>query len=330
MTKSILVSNSIEIDENLETNLRPKILEDYIGQHQLIENLKIFSRAARMRSQPLDHILFSGPPGLGKTTLAHVLAAELKSRIFVTSGPALEKKGDLAGLLTNLNNYDIIFIDEIHRLQKSIEENLYPAMEDFRFDIIVGEGARARSIGLEIKPFTLIGATTKTGLLSAPFRDRFGFSARLEFYNNEDLSKIIKRSAAIMNIDITPDAAIAIAKRSRGTPRIANRLLKRIRDFAQVVNVKIVDLTLALDSLSKLGIYDDGLDLVDKKILMFLVRNSKGSPVGIDTLSIITEESVSTIEDVYEPYLIRDGYLIRTSRGRVATLKAFKLFKDLK
>lgn len=330
MTKSILVSNSIEIDENLETNLRPKILEDYIGQHQLIENLKIFSRAARMRSQPLDHILFSGPPGLGKTTLAHVLAAELKSRIFVTSGPALEKKGDLAGLLTNLNNYDIIFIDEIHRLQKSIEENLYPAMEDFRFDIIVGEGARARSIGLEIKPFTLIGATTKTGLLSAPFRDRFGFSARLEFYNNEDLSKIIKRSAAIMNIDITPDAAIAIAKRSRGTPRIANRLLKRIRDFAQVVNVKIVDLTLALDSLSKLGIYDDGLDLVDKKILMFLVRNSKGSPVGIDTLSIITEESISTIEDVYEPYLIRDGYLIRTSRGRVATLKAFKLFKDLK
>lgn len=330
MTKSILVSNSIEIDENLETNLRPKILEDYIGQHQLIENLKIFSRAARMRSQPLDHILFSGPPGLGKTTLAHVLAAELKSRIFVTSGPALEKKGDLAGLLTNLNNYDIIFIDEIHRLQKSIEENLYPAMEDFRFDIIVGEGARAKSIGLEIKPFTLIGATTKTGLLSAPFRDRFGFSARLEFYNNEDLSKIIKRSAAIMNIDITPDAAIAIAKRSRGTPRIANRLLKRIRDFAQVVNVKIVDLTLALDSLSKLGIYDDGLDLVDKKILMFLVRNSKGSPVGIDTLSIITEESVSTIEDVYEPYLIRDGYLIRTSRGRVATLKAFKLFKDLK
>lgn len=328
MTKSILISSSVEIDENFEKNLRPKSFEEYVGQNQLVENLKIFSQAAKIRSQPLDHILLSGPPGLGKTTLAYILAAELKSRIFITSGPALEKKGDLAGLLTNLGNHDILFIDEIHRLQRQIEENLYPAMEDFRFDIVVGEGAHARGISLDIKPFTLIGATTRIGLLSVPLLDRFGFSARLEFYEEDALFAILKRSASIMNIKITPDAISEIAAKSRGTPRIANRLIKRIRDYAQVSQTEQINSTLVKNSFQKLGIFENGLDLIDKKILMFLTSNSKSIPVGIDALAVALGESANTIEDVHEPFLIREGYLIRTSRGRMATEKAFKLFND--
>ncbi len=317
-------------DDILEQSLRPKAFDDYVGQVQLIDNLKIFAQAARLRSEPLDHILLSGPPGLGKTTLAHILARELGSQIFVTSGPALEKKGDLAGLLTNLNSGDILFIDEIHRLHSVVEENLYPAMEDFRFDVIIGEGAHARSIGLNIKPFTLIGATTKTGLLTSPLRDRFGFSARLEFYAVGDLTKIITRSAQILNIEMDQSAAHEIAQRSRGTPRIANRLLRRVRDFAQVLHEGKISPEIASTALARLGIEPNGLDQMDRKILTFLVDTYEGQPVGLETLAAALGESSSTLEDVYEPYLLQEGYLMRTPRGRVATLKAYEQFGRMK
>jgi holliday junction DNA helicase RuvB len=318
-------------DGSLELTLRPKAFADYVGQKTLIDNLKIFAHAAKRRGEPMDHVLLSGPPGLGKTTLAHILAAELSARIFVTSGPAIEKKGDLAGLLTNLEAGDILFIDEIHRLSAVVEENLYPAMEDFRFDVIVGEGAHARSISLNIKPFTLIGATTKTGLLTSPLRDRFGFSTRLEFYSIAELAQIVFRSASILNIVIDEAGAYEIARRSRGTPRIANRLLRRVRDFAEVLYQGKIDQKIAQSALFQLGVDLHGLDQMDIRILSVLVHTFEGQAVGLDTIAAALGESATTIEDVYEPYLLQEGYLMRTPRGRVATARCYAhLGKDMK
>lgn len=321
--QSVVYSGAQEDDDLLDQSLRPKAFDDYVGQKQLIENLKIFAQAAKMRGEPLDHVLLSGPPGLGKTTLAHILANELRSRIFVTSGPALEKKGDLAGLLTNLETGDILFIDEIHRLSAVVEENLYPAMEDFRFDVIIGEGAHARSISLDIKPFTLVGATTKTGLLTSPLRDRFGFSSRLEFYSVDELVKIVMRSASILNFVLDKEGAHEIASRSRGTPRIANRLLRRVRDFADVLHGGVINKETAQDGLKRIGVDGYGLEEMDVKLLKLLTKTFGGSAVGLETLAAALSESSGTIEDVYEPYLIQEGFLVRTPRGRMATQKAY-------
>ena len=313
-----------EEENRLENSLRPKTLSEYIGQTKVKENMKVYIEAAKKRGEPLDHVLLYGPPGLGKTTLSNIISNEMNSNIKITSGPAIEKPGDLAALLTNLSEFDVLFIDEIHRLNKSVEEILYPALEDYTLDIIIGKGPSARSIRLDLPKFTLIGATTKAGSLTTPLRDRFGIIHRLELYSIEDLSTIVKRSSKILNIEIEKEAAVEIARRSRGTPRIANRLLKRVRDYAMVLGNGKIDLKIAKHALNKLEIDELGLDEIDRKLLESMIIQYGGRPVGIEALAVTIGEEVDTIEDVYEPYLIQIGFIARTLRGRMVLPPAYK------
>ncbi len=315
----VVVPEYTTADNDIETSLRPHSLDEYVGQEKVKDNLKIYIEAAKKRHESLDHVLLYGPPGLGKTTLAGIVANEMGVQIRVTSGPAIEKPGDLAALLTSLNDGDILFIDEIHRLSRSIEEVLYPAMEDFALDIIIGKGPSARSIRLDLKRFTLIGATTRAGQLSAPLRDRFGVILRLELYSPEELSKIVRRSANILGIEAEQDGSLEIASRSRGTPRIANRLLKRARDYAQVMGNGIITVESAQEALSRMEIDELGLDLVDRNLLRAMIENYNGGPVGLETIAALIGEEAVTIEDVYEPYLMQLGFLSRTPRGRKVT-----------
>ena len=312
------------MDSDTEISLRPKTIDEYIGQKKAKENLKVYIDAARGRREPLDHVLLYGPPGLGKTTLAGIVANEMNVNIRVTSGPAIEKPGDLAALLTGLEDGDILFIDEIHRLSRAVEEILYPAMEDFALDIIIGKGPSARSIRLDLKKFTLIGATTRAGQLSAPLRDRFGVILRLEMYTPEELSLIVKRSASLLGIDCEQDGALEIAKRSRGTPRIANRLLKRVRDFAEVIGNGRIDREIADTALLRLEIDHMGLDNIDRRMLETIIKGYNGGPVGLETLAAAIGEETVTLEDVYEPYLMQIGFLSRTPRGRCVTVLGYE------
>ena len=318
-----LVTTSLTRDDDGEYSLRPKTLREYIGQEKAKGNLEVFIQAAKMRGEPLDHVLLHGPPGLGKTTLSCIIANEMGVNVRITSGPAIEKPGDLAALLTNLNENDILFVDEIHRLNRSVEEILYPAMEDYAIDIIIGKGPSANSIRLDLPKFTLIGATTRAGQLSAPLRDRFGVTLRLELYTPEELALIVTRSAGILDAAIEPEGAMEIAKRSRGTPRIANRMLRRVRDFAQVIGDGVITKDLADKALTALEVDHLGLDQIDRRMLRAIIEHYGGGPVGLDTLAATINEESVTLEDVYEPYLMQLGFLTRTPRGRCVTAKAY-------
>lgn len=319
-----IIAGAEQEADGWQYSLRPRLLNEYIGQTQVKDNLSIFIKAAAARHEALDHVLLFGPPGLGKTTLANIIANELNVNIRVTSGPAIERKGDLAAILTNLGDNDVLFIDEIHRLSKTVEEILYSAMEDFALDIIIGKGPAARSVRLDLPHFTLIGATTRLGAIAAPLRDRFGVQCCLEFYKPEELQFIITRAAEILNVKIDKEGAMEIASRSRGTPRIANRLLKRVRDFAQVLGVEVIDRQLADEALAKLEVDRYGFDRNDRKILTTIVKTFGGGPVGIETIAAAVSEESSTIEDVIEPYLMQQGMLNRTSRGRMATRETYR------
>ena len=322
-----IISGQAKIDEDvIDRAIRPKLLADYVGQPQVREQMDIFIKAAKLRQDALDHLLIFGPPGLGKTTLANIVANEMGVNIRTTSGPVLEKAGDLAVMLTNLEPHDVLFIDEIHRLSPAIEEVLYPAMEDYQLDIMIGEGPAARSIKLDLPPFTLVGATTRAGSLTSPLRDRFGIVQRLEFYSVEDLTSIVERSAGCLNLELEQQAAFEVARRSRGTPRIANRLLRRVRDYADVRNGGVISVDVAKQALSMLDVDDAGFDYLDRKLLSAVIERFDGGPVGLDNLAAAIGEERDTIEDVLEPYLIQQGFLQRTPRGRIATSQTYRHF----
>ncbi|QKT04308.1 Holliday junction branch migration DNA helicase RuvB [Ectothiorhodospiraceae bacterium 2226] len=325
-TDRLVTANSLSNEDALDRAIRPTRLEDYLGQPAVREQMEIFIRAARGRSEALDHLLIFGPPGLGKTTLAHIVANEMGVKLRTTSGPVLERAGDLAALLTNLEPNDVLFVDEIHRLSPVVEEVLYPAMEDYQLDIMIGEGPAARSIKLELPPFTLIGATTRAGLLTSPLRDRFGIVQRLEFYGADDLAFIVRRSAGILGVGIDPEGAMEIARRARGTPRIANRLLRRVRDYAEVKADGAISQTVARAALDMLNVDAHGFDMMDRRLLLALIEKFDGGPVGVDSLAAAISEERGTIEDVLEPYLIQQGFMMRTARGRVATTNAYLHF----
>jgi Holliday junction DNA helicase RuvB len=324
LDERITAGNHKQGEDELELTLRPKHFKDYIGQKKVTDNLKVYIKAARMRNEPLDHVLFYGPPGLGKTTLAGIIANELGVDLRITSGPAVERAADLAAILTNLNDNDVLFIDEIHRLNRTVEEVLYSAMEDYALDIIIGKGPSARSIRLDLAKFTLIGATTRAGSLSAPLRDRFGVISKFDMYTVEELMQIIKRSAEILNVKIDKDSLKELAKRSRGTPRVANRLLKRVRDFSQVKGDGIIDIQITEKTLKALGIDKEGLEELDREILSVIIERFNGGPVGIDTIAAAIGEERVTIEDVYEPFLIQTGFLHRTQKGRMVSEHAYR------